>query len=57
MKMADGKLEVFKPDIGHGIYVKFQRNICISFASNNIAGRRGRWKNKDGGLEPEVDMK
>jgi len=38
IKMADGKPEAFKPDIGDGIYVNFN-GICISFASNNITGR------------------
>jgi len=63
IKMADGKPEAFKPDIGDGIYVKFQRNMrifCIKQHSgtNVNTGRcQSCWKIKDGGLEPEVDMK
>jgi len=29
VKMADGKPEALKPDIGDGIYVKFQLNMHI----------------------------
>jgi len=62
--MAEVQLETLKPDIADEIYVKFQQN-RICFASNNILGRKvvstGRRQDectiKDGGLEPEVDMK
>jgi len=63
IKMADGKPEALKSDIGDGIYVKFQRNMyifCIKQHSgtNVSAGRRqGGWKIKDGGRKPEVGMK
>jgi len=63
IKMADGKPEALKPDIADGRCVKFQWNqhiFCIKQHSgtNFSTGRRqGGWKIKDGGLEPEVDMK
>jgi len=63
IKLADVKPKTLKPDIADGIYVKFQRNphiFCIERHSgtNVSTGRRqGGRKIKDGGLEPEVDMK
>jgi len=64
IKMADVKRETLKPDIGDGIYVKFQRNPLIFFieqhsGTNVSTGRRqGGWAIKvDGLLLPEVDMK
>jgi len=63
IKMADGKLEALKPEIRDGIYMKLQRNPHIFYikqhsGTNFSAGRRQcEWKIKDGGLEPEVDMK
>jgi len=63
IKMADEKPEALKPDIRDGIYVKLQRHPHIFFikqhsGTNFRTGRRqGEWKIKDGGLEPEVDMK
>jgi len=62
-KMVDGKSEALKSDIGDGIYVKFQWNphiFCIKRHSGthiSTGRRQGGWKIKDGGLEPEVDMK
>jgi len=66
MKMADVKQEALKPDIGDGIGLymwKFQRNphiFCIeqnSGTNDSTRRRQGAWKIKDGGLEPEVDIK
>jgi len=56
------KPETLKSDIADGIYVKFQLNppiFCIEHSGTNVStGRRhGGWKIKDGGIEPEVDMK
>jgi len=56
IKMADGKPEALKPDIGDGINVKFQRNphiFCIKQHSGtdvSTGRRQGGWKIKDGGL-------
>jgi len=61
--MADVKPETLKPDIGDGIYVKCQRNphiFCIEqHSGTNVCTerRQGGWKIKDGGLEPDVDIK
>jgi len=61
--MAVVKPETLNPDIGDGIYVKFQRNphiFCIeqhSATDGSTGQREGGWKIKDGGLLPEVDMK
>jgi len=61
--MADVKPETLKPDIADGIYVKFQRNphiFCIEQHSGtnvSTSQHQGGRQIKDGGLEPEVDMK
>jgi len=63
IKMADVKPETLKPDIADGMYVKFQRNpkiVCNEqHSGTNVSTglRQEEWTIKDGGLEPEVDMK
>jgi len=63
IKMADVKPETLKPDIGDGIYVKFQRNshiFCIeqhSWMNVSTGRRQGGWKITDGVLLSEVEMK
>jgi len=63
IKVTDGKPEGVKPDIADGRFEKFQRNLhifCIKqHSGTNVSTerRRGGWKIKDGGLEPEVRYK
>jgi len=59
------KPEALKPDSGDEIYIELQRNPhifcfeqhCGTNVSRPTGRRQGRWKIKDGGQEPEVDMK